>query len=201
MRRRREGAGKPAIVVLGGPNGAGKTTLAMGLLTKLGIYEFVNADLIARGLSPLSHEGAALQAGRLMLSKMRDLAGALKSFAFETTLASRSFATFLREQQRRGYTVHVLYVWLSSENLAVTRVHERVERGGHGIEDDVVRRRYHRGLANLFDLYLPLADFWILFDNSGSSPIRVAKGGKDRRIKVYAAQTYRQVKAAHHHDP
>jgi len=167
----------PEIFVVAGPNGAGKTTIARDLLPKrVGVAAFVNADLIAQGLSPHEPERSAMQAGRVMLERIHALRDAGESFAFETTLASRSFASFLMEARHQGYLVHLLFLALRSPELALTRVAERVERGGHDVPEATVRRRYRRGLANFEKLYRPLSDTWILYDNSGPNPMAIALG-------------------------
>lgn len=159
----------PNVVVIAGPNGSGKSTAAPALLRDyLGIGEFVNADVIAQGLSGFASENVALQAGRIMLDRLKELAGRKADFAFETTLASRTFAPWLVELKRSGYQAHLLFLWLPSAEMAIARVASRVQRGGHHIPDDVVRRRYDAGLRNFFRLYLPVVDTWRLFDNSGS---------------------------------
>ena len=151
----------PTIVVIAGPNGAGKSTTAPVLLDELlGLREFVNADAIAQGLSAYAPEEVALQAGRVMLSRLRQLAKARKSFAFETTLASRSFAPWLRKQKAAGYTVCMLFLYLPSPEFALGRVAERVRSGGHHVPEKLVRRRYEAGLENFFRLYQPLLDTW-----------------------------------------
>jgi predicted ABC-type ATPase len=160
----------PVIVVVGGPNGAGKTTVSRKLLNDtFGIAEFVNADVIASGLSNFNPERAAFAAGRVMLQRLRELGAAQPptSFAFETTLASRTFAPWLAEMIARGFEFHLAYVWLRSSNLAVRRVRARVAAGGHHVPPDIVRRRYQRSATNLFQLYMPLATTWVVFDNSG----------------------------------
>jgi predicted ABC-type ATPase len=188
-------AGGPTIAILAGPNGAGKTTLALRLLPELGIGEFVNADLIAQGLSPFSPAGAEILAGRLMLERIREFAARRASFAFETTLASRTFAPFLAAERRRGYEVCIHYVWVRSPELAVSRVEERVRRGGHGVAADVVRRRYGRGLRNFFTLYQPVADSWVLVDNSLGTPVVVAQC-TGRSARIHEPQTFEAIKAA-----
>jgi predicted ABC-type ATPase len=157
----------PNLYVIGGPNGAGKTTIARTLLPEfLGCYEFVNADLIAAGLSPFRPEGVAIRAGRLMLERMSSLAESGVDFAFESTLASRSFVPFLKNCKARGYEIHLLYVWLDSPERAIERVANRVLEGGHFVPDETVKRRYETGRKNFVQLYLPLADSWRVFDNS-----------------------------------
>jgi predicted ABC-type ATPase len=161
----------PHLYILAGPNGAGKTTAAMTLLPKyLHVREFVNADEIARGLSPFNAEGVALQAGRAMLTRMQELLEKGEDFTFETTLASRSFAPFLRKAKQAGYKIHLFFFWLNNPEAARRRVAERVKRGGHHIPDDVVERRYFRGIQNLKQLYAPLADYWAIYDNMELHP-------------------------------
>jgi predicted ABC-type ATPase len=184
---------RPRVVVLGGPNGAGKTTSAATLLPDdLDVRQFVNADTIAAGLSAFAPETTASQAGRIMLVRLADLARQRQDFAFETTLASRSFAPFLRRLQRERYLVHLIYVWLRSPELAVQRVAERVRRGGHNVPEDVVRRRYWRGLSNFVRIYRPLADTWILCDNSGPGAVVVARGERDYLTEVLDQEIYRE---------
>lgn len=176
--------GAPKVVVLGGPNGAGKSTVAPELLRNaLGLKEFVNADQIASGLSAFNTEAVAFEAGRIMLGRVRELARERSSFAFESTLASRTFHPFLVKLKADGYQVLVFYVALRTPELAVARVQHRVRMGGHDVPEDIVRRRFHRSLRNLFELYLPVADRWRVFDNSaGTKPTKVAEQGKSLRI-------------------
>ena len=157
----------PNVYVIGGCNGAGKTTIAMRVLPEaLGCREFVNADLIAAGLSPFRVESVALQSGRLMLERINKLRDSGVDFGFESTLASRSFVPFLRSCQSRGYEVHLLYVWLENVELAIERVAHRVLDGGHNIPEDTIRRRYESSRRNYVELYQPLANSWRVFDNS-----------------------------------
>lgn len=157
----------PNVYVIGGCNAAGKTTIAMRVLPEaLGCHEFVNADLIAAGLSPFRVESVALQAGRLMLERMNKLRDADVDFGFESTLASRSFVPFLKSCQSRGYEVHLLYVWLDNVELAIERVAHRVLDGGHNIPEATIRRRYESSRRNFRELYQPLANTWRVFDNS-----------------------------------
>ncbi len=157
----------PRIVVLAGPNGAGKSTAAAKLLLgPLGVDEFVNADAIAAGLSGFAPERVSLTAGRIMLARMDELAARSASFAFETTLASRSYAPRLTKLKATGYELHLLFLWLPSAEMAVGRVAERVRAGGHHVPEATVRRRYSGGLFNLHTLYLPLVDSWTMIDNS-----------------------------------
>lgn len=174
----------PEIFVLSGPNGAGKSTTATVLLPEtLSIEQFVNADLIAQGLSPFAPQTSALEAGRLMLARIHDLRSRGQSFAFETTLASRSYVRFLQESQQAGYIVHIAYIWLSSVNLALFRVANRVAEGGHDVFPTTVERRFRRGLSNFFALYQPLADSWTLCDNSEKQLAIIAQGFKGAKSK------------------
>lgn len=161
--------------MIGGPNGAGKTTCAMTLLPEiLKCREYVNADAIAAGLSPFSPERTAIRAGRLMVERIHSLAQMGQDFAFETTMASRSFAPFLRQCKQNCYSVSLLYLWLKSPLLAGKRVALRVSGGGHDIPRPVIRRRYYRGLRNFVNLYLPICDQWWVYDNSADKPELVA---------------------------
>lgn len=170
----------PEVFILGGPNGAGKTTAAQILLPDyVHVAHFVNADHIAQGLSAFDPESVALEAGRIMLARLKSLAHQDLDFAFETTLASRSFAPWLRELQARGYLAHFIYLWLPTPELAIQRVARRVEAGGHHIPTEVVKRRYERGRSNFLNLYLPFADSWEAFRNSGLKPEPVAFGGAE----------------------
>src|SRR5882672_2885988 len=133
----------PNVIILAGPNGAGKTTASRSLLVgALGVEEFVNADIIARGLSVFNQEDVAIEAGRIMLHRLKELAAQRADFAFETTLASRTFAPWIRQLIVEGYTFHLLYLWLPSPDLATRRVLRRVESGGHHVPQDVIQRRY-----------------------------------------------------------
>lgn len=166
----------PFVVVLAGPNGAGKSTIAPYLLKgALAVEEFVNADVIAQGLSAFRAEDAAVTAGRVMLDRLRVLAAARRDFAFETTLAGRGHARWLRQLRSTGYRVHLLFLSLPSADLAIARVADRVGRGGHHLPEHVVRRRYAAGLRNLVAVYGAILDSWQVYDNSDfTSPLLVA---------------------------
>ena len=175
----------PRVVIFAGPNGAGKSTHADAIVDALGINTFVNADYIARGLSGRNTDAVAMQAGRIMLTRLKALAAAQQDFAFESTLSSRSFAPFLRQLKAQGYLVAIYYFSLTSASLAVRRVKLRVAMGGHDVPEDTVRRRYTRSLLNFHSLYLPLADRWVMFDNSktGKATLVAIQDGGDLQIK------------------
>lgn len=180
----------PEIVMIGGPNGAGKTTSAMTLLPDhLRIMEFVNADSIAAGLSPFNPDSAALLAGRLMLRRIHLLMEQGTSFAFETTMASRVFGSLLAGTHGSKYRMTTLFMYLNSPELALSRVADRVAKGGHWVPPDAVKRRYKRGLRNLFEIYIPLSDRWYLHDSSTSLPELVAEGTGESMI-VYNKETW-----------
>ncbi len=184
----------PELFVLSGPNGAGKSTTASVLLPEeLGVRQFVNADLIAQGLSPFAAEQSAIEAGRLMLRRIHDLRQRRESFAFETTLSGRIYVPFLRQAQAEGYLVHIVFIWLSSVELARSRVAARVRQGGHDVPSDVIERRYWRGLRNFAHLYQPLADEWTLCDNSGEEPVVIAEGGQGVKPTVFDSATYERI--------
>ena len=168
----------PRLVVLAGPNGAGKTTSAGSLLRDtLAVREFVNADTIAQGLSAFDANAAAFHAGRIMITRLHELAGERADFAFETTLASRSFAPWIAQLGREGFSFELVFLWLPFPEMAMARVAERVRMGGHSVPEDVIRRRYAGGLQNFFRLYRPLSRHWHFIDNSGATPGRpVAQG-------------------------
>lgn len=186
---------RPLVIVIAGPNGAGKSTTAPSLLRDaLQVSEFVNADAIAGGMSAFRPDSVAIPAGRAMLNRVQHLADARADFAFETTLASRSFAPWLARLKRRGYHVHVLFLWLESADLAVNRVAARVRRGGHNVPEATVRRRYERGLRNLFRLYLPVADSWQMFDNSRAGrPCLVASKSGHCAEQVANSSSWRKI--------
>jgi predicted ABC-type ATPase len=167
---------RPHVLILAGPNGAGKSTAAASMLwSPLGVTEFVNADVIAQGLSAFNPDGAAMQAGRIMLARLKQLADERASFAFETTLASRNFAPWIAGLRQSGYRFHLDFFWLPSDDMAVQRVASRVRTGGHHVPEETVRRRYGRGLSNFFQAYMPLASSWAFYDNSDDrGPRRIA---------------------------
>lgn len=186
----------PNLIVIAGPNGSGKSTTAPKLLRDtLRVDEFVNADVIARGLSAFSPENAAFPAGRIMLSRMRALAASRKDFALESTLSSRTLAPWITRLKGDGYVIHLIYLWLASPELAVLRVKERVEQGGHDIPEPVIHRRYQRSMSNFFNIYRPVANSWLMLDNSSTDaprpiawrnvdgPLQIVKTGPWSRLR------------------
>lgn len=159
------------IVIIAGPNGAGKTTFAHEFLpNEAGCPIFVNADLIAAGLSPFQPDFAAVKAGRLMLKEIHAYAQLGASFAFETTLAGRTYARMIPGWQAAGYHVKLLFLALPSAEMAIARVAERVRQGGHNVPEEVIRRRFTAGRTNFDKLYRELVDAWALYDNAGDEP-------------------------------
>lgn len=182
------------IYLFGGPNGAGKTTIALNTLPEVAVREFVNADSIAAGLSPLNPESSAIEAGRLMLERIKFLRDSRVDFAFESTLASKSFAQFIKNSKAQGFRFHLIFVWLPSVELAIQRVRYRVQSGGHNIPEDVVRRRYRAGIRNLFSLYLPLADSYVIFDNSGFAPRIIAELTESEGFSIFDPESWEKLK-------
>ena len=177
--------------MIGGPNGAGKTTAAPAVVPReLGIREFVNADEIARGLSPFNAERAAVAAGRLMIERMHSLVQAGESFAFETTCSGRAYASWLRECKLAGWRVTLLYLWLPSPQAALDRVARRIREGGHAIPANVVVRRYTAGLTNMRHLYLPLVDVAAIYDNSDEGRTLIAERTPDAPLVVHDAKRW-----------
>lgn len=167
------------LYIISGCNGAGKTTASYSVLPKLlDCKQFVNADEIAKGLSPFCPESVAIQAGKLMLLRIEELLTADETFSIETTLATRSYSELVKRAHEKGYKVTLLYFWLSSPELAVERVARRVSEGGHNIPKDVIYRRYEKGLKNLFDIFIPIVDSWMIVDNGVEPREIIAKGTK-----------------------
>jgi predicted ABC-type ATPase len=187
--------GTPIVVVLAGPNGAGKSTTAARLLRgALSVNEFVNADTIAQGLSAYRPESAAVAAGRVMLARLRHLARIREDFAFGTTLAGRGHARWLLSLRAMGYRAHLTFLWLPSPDLAVARVAERVRRGGHGVPEPVVRRRFASGLRNLVACYLDVVDSWQIYDNSGiEEPLLIASRDAGASPHVVNAEAWQAI--------
>lgn len=174
------------LYIIAGCNGAGKTTASYTLLPEmLNCREFVNADSIAFGLSPFNQESVALEAGRIMLNRIDSLLESKDDFAFETTLASKSYVSLIKKARQIGYKITMVYFWLSSPQEAIQRVALRVSKGGHHIPDDVVERRYYRGLYNLNHLYIPVCDYWLVVNNTTGDPEFIGEGEFDRSKIIY----------------
>ena len=183
------------LYIIGGPNGAGKTTASYSVLPRiLQCREFVNADEIARGLSPFNPESVAIEAGRLMLSRIAELLRRNESFSIETTLATRSYFRLIEQAHRQNYEVTLLYFWLKSPEQAIARVAERVSKGGHNIPSDIVRRRYYEGIDNLFRIYMPIVDTWVLADNSMTPRSIIATGGRNQQLTINNEVEYKKIK-------
>jgi predicted ABC-type ATPase len=182
------------LIVLSGCNGAGKTTAAYALLPDLlNCWEYVNADEIAKGLSPFRIEQVALESGRIMLQRIQTLLSQHSSLAIETTLSTKSYKNLFRDAKNRGYEITLLYFWLNAVNLAKERARSRVSNGGHHIPDEVIERRYIRGIQNLFNIYLPIADEVLIFDNSLNEKKPIAKKLPNGTLKIMDKETYSQI--------
>lgn len=169
------------LYIIAGPNGAGKTTASYTILPEIfNCGEFVNADEIARGISPFNPEKVGVKAGRIMLQRIHELLGNEESFAFETTLSTKSYVGLIKKAQHQKYEVILLFLALDSKELALRRVKTRVKEGGHNIPKDIIERRFQSGLQNLFDLYIPIVNKWVLIDNSGTRFEFIAEGSKNK---------------------
>ena len=184
------------LYIIGGCNGAGKTTASYTILPEIfHCKEFVNADEIAKGLSPFNPASMAMEAGKLMLKRIDELLGREDSFAIETTLATRSYVNLVRQAQAKGYLVTLVFFWLRTPELALQRIAERVKGGGHDIPTPTARRRYVAGISNLFNLYAPEVDYWSIYDNSSSPRISIARGGKSLPVTIYDEELYQKIKS------
>ncbi len=184
----------PTVYVIAGPNGAGKTTFSAEFLPDfVNCREFLNADLIAAGLSPFAPETQNLKAGRLLLTRIKELTGAKQDFGFETTLSGRSYVRLLNEMKNHGYRILLFFLWLPSADLAVARVKNRVRQGGHNIPEPVIRRRFESGMRNLFQLYRSRVDAWWLYDASQLPPAIVAQeeGGE---LQLFNSDLFKKIK-------
>jgi len=185
----------PNLYIISGCNGAGKTTASYTMLPEMvKCKEFINADEIAKGLSPFQPDKAAIQAGRIMLLRMDELIRQKEDFAIETTLATKSYAKFIKRAQSEGYFVTLIYFWLNSPELAIKRVEERVKSGGHNIPEHVIRRRYKAGKENLFKLFTPITDFWMVIDNSANPFQLVVEGKFERVLCIHNLETYKHIR-------
>ncbi len=184
------------LYIISGCNGAGKTTASYTVLPEiLNCKEFVNADEIARGLSPFNPESVAIKSGRLMLQRIKELLSADKTFSIETTLSTRSYINLVRKAHARGYEVRLLFFWLKTPELAIQRVAERVHNGGHNIPEDVIKRRYVLGIKNLFNIFIHEVDYWAIYDNSDTPRKIVAYGEKDDKSEIKEKTIYNTIKS------
>ena len=186
---------KKQLYIIAGCNGAGKTTASFTILPEvLDCKEFINADEIAKGLSPFQPESVAMQAGRIMLARMDELLQKGETFAFETTLATKSYKQKIEWAQANGYKVTLLFFWLDSPNIAKKRVAQRVAEGGHNIPLETIERRYYNGIANLFTIYIDMVDICYIFDNSEGERTPIAKKYKGEKEIIYNTDLYNQMK-------
>ena len=185
----------PNLFIISGCNGAGKTTASMTVLPEtLECHEFVNCDEIAKGLNPLNPDSAKVTAARLMLARIKKLISIDADFAIETTLATKSYHALVKHAQEKGYNIKLLYFWLQSPELALQRVAERVKNGGHNVEEHIIRRRYSAGIRNLFKLYLPVVDYFILIDNSIMPREVISEGNIHDAVKVYNEEKFKKLR-------
>jgi predicted ABC-type ATPase len=181
------------VYLIAGSNGAGKTTFAREFLPYYAKCEnFVNADLIAQGLSPFRPESAAFRAGRLVIQQVGIFKHRRQTFGFESTLSGKGHAQLLKQIKSAGYRVTIFYLWVPDAEMAIARIAERVEDGGHNVPPDVVRRRFRRSLKNFFDVYRPLADCWFLFDNSKQPPNIIASHN-GTQLDIIENERYREL--------
>jgi predicted ABC-type ATPase len=185
----------PNLYIIAGCNGAGKTTASFTILPEmLDCKEFVNADEIAKGLSPFQPESVSFQAGRIMVERIDELLNNGVDFGFETTLTTLSYLNTIKEAKEMGYSVTLLYFWLNDVNLAIERVKTRVNEGGHNIPEETIRRRYFRGIYNLTNKFTALCDFWIVINNSSRPFTFVAEGQGTAEIRVHDEIIWQQIK-------
>lgn len=178
------------LYIISGCNGAGKTTASFTVLPEmLNCKEFVNADEIARGISPFKPENVAIQAGKIMLTRIDDLLNQQSDFAIETTLTTKSYLNTIKKAKSLGYQITLLFFWLNDVELAIERVKLRVSEGGHNIPEDVIRRRYFKGIKNLKD-FASASDYWLIIDSSNSNLLFVAEGNLDEEITIFDNNTW-----------
>ena len=181
------------LYIIAGSNGSGKTTFAKEFLPHYAkCSNFINADLIAQGLSPFSPAAMGIKAGRLLLSQVHEFIKQKVDFAFETTLAGRSYVNLIKEAKSRGYSIHIFFLWISDVKLTSERIRQRVRAGGHDVPTEDVKRRFSRSLRNFKELYRPLSDVWILFNNSGEKPAVIAQG-IDKDITIINTYLYQEL--------
>ncbi len=188
------------LYIIAGCNGAGKTTASFTILPEiLDCREFVNADEIARGLSPFQPEKVAFEAGRIMLTRIKHLINSKQNFAFETTLATKSYVNLIKKAKEENYKILLLFLYLNSKDLAVARVKSRVKEGGHNIAENIIKRRYDRGLSNFFNLYLPIIDYFDFVDNSTEQFSILAKGERNN-MQIFNNAIWNKLKDIYHEE-
>lgn len=176
----------PNLYIIAGCNGAGKTTASYTILPEmLDCKEFVNADSIAAGLSPFNPESVAIEAGRIMLGRINDLLLNGDDFAVETTLATKTYVGFIKKARIGGYKIKLIYFWLRSPEEAKSRVASRVLHGGHNIPQDVIERRYYKGIYNFHNLYNSICDYWLVINNTKAPSELICEGEFDRLNIIY----------------
>jgi predicted ABC-type ATPase len=187
----------PTLYIIAGCNGAGKTTASYTVLPEiLDCKEFVNADEIAKGLSPFNPSSVAIEAGRLMLRRISELMNIGVTFSVETTLSTRSYINLIKQAQALNYTVSLIYFWLNTPELAIERVKQRVANGGHDVPSPIIRRRYYSGLSNFFNIYMSCVDYWMLADNSITPRVIVADAfKKGDHPHIYTPVLYNLIKS------
>ena len=182
----------PRLYIIAGPNGAGKTTFAKEFLPHYAkCPNFVNADLIASGLAPFSPANVSIKAGKLLLAEIDNFISHKADFAFESTLAGKTYVNLIKEAKSKGYFVHIVFLWIPGMSLAKERIKQRVKQGGHHVPDEDVQRRLDRSLNNFFNLYMPLADAWDIFDNSDMKPVLVVKLNENG-LQIFNRSLYQQ---------
>lgn len=184
------------LFIIAGCNGAGKTTASFTILPEiLDCKEFVNADEIAKGLSPFQPEKVAFESGRIMLNRIDELFLQNENFAFETTLATKTYKHKILKAKEQGYNTTLLFFWLKNPELAIERVKIRVKEGGHNIPEDIIRRRYYNGIFNLFNIYLPILNQTLIFDNSEGKHILIAEKNPEEEINIYNQAKFNELKS------
>ncbi len=189
------------ILMIAGPNGAGKTTMTIELITgQTMLYEFINADEIARGLAPLHPESMALTASKLMINRLKELINSNKSFAFETTASGTNYIKHLKAAKSKGYEISLTFLWLTSPEQAVKRVVQRVKQGGHHVAEETIVRRYYTGLKNLLVHYLPLADSALIVDNSSEESLKrlIARRNMNSSLEILDKVIWERIEKVAH---